>query len=93
MGLDMNFYKKDYVEIDYNFRTRDRELFDYITTKCGVKYGDDEYSKYIVLNKRQINKIIKYMSKHNENGIYSNAIAEMNTLKEKNEKVYMCADW
>lgn len=91
MGLDMNFYKKDFVEIDQNFYTRDRELFEYI--KTFVQYGDNEYSEYVRLNKRQVNKIIKYMSKHNEYGMYNNTIAQLSTCKENNIAVYFIADW
>ena len=93
MGLDINFYKKDLVEIDYSFKTRDRELFNFITAKAGVKYGDDEYSTPVRLTKRQANKIIKYMAKNNEYGRYSNLIAGMTALKEQNKDIYMEADW
>ena len=91
MGLDMNFYKKDFVEVDSSFHTRDKELFNFITTF--VNYGDNEYSEYIRLNKRQINKIIKYLCKNNTYGRYNSTIAELNTCKENNQDVYICADW
>lgn len=91
MGVDINFYKKDFVELQYNFRTRDRELLEYITTF--KKYGDEEYAEYVSLNKREINKIIKYMCKNNEYGKYNTMIAELNTSKENGQTVYMCADW
>ena len=91
MGVDINFYKKDFVELQYNFITRDRELLEYIRTF--KKYGDEEYGKHITLNKREINKIIKYMSKNNTYGKYSTMIAELNTSKENGQTVYMCADW
>ena len=91
MGLDMNFYKKDFVEVDHNFHTRDRELFEYITNF--VCYGDNEYSQYVRLNKRQINKVIKYMSKNNKYGNYNNTIAQLNTCKENNIAIYINADW
>ena len=93
MGLDIYFYKKDMVEIDEYFGTRDRELFEHITTECGVKYGGEEYGRYIRLNKRQINKIVRYMGKHNKYGKYSKLISELTTLKEEGKEIYMSADW
>lgn len=91
MGVDINFYKKDYVEVDYNFHTRDRELLEFI--RNFMTYGDEEYGKYVRLNKRQVNKLIRYMSKNNEYSRYSNMIAELNTLKENNKAIYVNADW
>lgn len=93
MGLDINFYKKDIVEIDEYFSTRDRELFDYITTKCGVVYGNEQYGKQVKLTKKQVEKIINYMGKHNQYGGYSHMIAELTTLKEEKKEIYMSADW
>lgn len=93
MGLDINFYKKDIVEIDEYFNTRNRDLFEYITTKCGVVYGNEQYGKNVRLTKRQINKIINYMAKHNEYGNYNKIIASLTTLKEEGKEVYMSADW
>ena len=61
--------------------------------KTFVQYGDNEYSEYVRLNKRQVNKIIKYMSKHNEYGMYNNTIAQLSTCKENNIAVYFIADW
>lgn len=91
MGVDINFYKKDYVELDSYFRTRDRELLEYIRTF--MEYGENEYGECIRLNKRQVNKIIKYMSKNNEYGRYDNLISKLNTCKENNQAVFVCADW
>ena len=93
MGLDINFYKKDIVEVDEYFGTRDRELFDYITGKCGVVYGDAQYGKYVKLTKGQVTKIINYMGKHNQHGRYNKLIAELTTLKEEHKEIYMSADW
>ena len=93
MGLDMNFYKKDFVELDSYFGTRNKELFNFIIEKCGLVYGNDEYEKYVKLNKTQLNKIIKYMNKNNNHGIYTNTIAEIGFAKENNQDVYICADW
>lgn len=58
-----------------------------------MTYGDEEYGKYVRLNKRQVNKLIRYMSKNNEYSRYSNMIAELNTLKENNKAIYVNADW
>lgn len=93
MGLDINFYKKGFVEVDYKFRTRDRDLFEYITEKCGVKYGDEEYGKEIALNKRQVNKILRYLNKNNDNGQYCQLIADIGYAKENDQTVYISADW
>lgn len=93
MGLDMYFYKKGYIELDEYRSLKDRELFDYIRIECGVKYDNEEYGKEVPLNKRQVNKILKYMNKHNEYGRYNTLIAEMGYLKENNQTVYMSADW
>ena len=93
MGLDIYFYKKDYVEIDEYGSSRKRELFDYMTTECGVKYSDEDYGKEIPLTKRQVNKLLRYMNKYNEYGQYNRLISEIGYLKENNQTVYMSADW
>ena len=90
MGLDLNFYKKDYKELSFK-DFRDWDLFDDIRKK--VTYGDEEYGKYIKLNKRQINYVVKCLSKHNKCGEYTNVIGEIMSCKENNEPVYLEADW
>ena len=91
MGVDINFYKKDYVELTDYFHTRDKDLLYFIRTF--KQYGDEEYGKYIRLTKKDINKIIKYMSKKDNYGAYNQMIAELMKAKENNEIVYVCADW
>lgn len=93
MGLDIWFSKKGFIDLNEYGSTRDRDLFDYITTECGVKYGNEEYGQNIPLTKRQVSKILKYLNKHNEYGRYNTLIAEMGYLKENNQTVYMSADW
>lgn len=44
MGVDINFYKKDYVELTDYFHTRDRYLLYFIRTF--KQYGGEEYGKY-----------------------------------------------
>lgn len=90
MGLDLNFYKKDYKELSFN-NIGDRPLFEDIRKK--VTYGDEEYGEYIRLNKRQINYVVKCLGKHNEYGEYNSLIGEIMSCKEKNEAVYISADW
>lgn len=94
MGLDMNFYKKGFVELDYSFVTRDRDLFDFITEECGIKYGDEEYGKYVEIPPDKLDKVISYIAKRNrEFGNCSYLLAELVTCKEQGETVYINADW
>lgn len=93
MGLDLYFYKKGFVQLDEYGRSRNRELFEYITKECGVKYGDEEYGKEIALNKRQVNKILRYLNKNNNNGQYCQLIADIGYAKENDQTVYISADW
>lgn len=90
MGLDLNFYKKDYKELSFK-NIGDRPLFEDIRKK--VTYGNEEYGEYIRLNKRQINHVVKCLGKHNEYGEYNSLIGEIMSCKEKNEAVYFEADW
>lgn len=93
MGLDLYFYKKGFVELDIYGGSKNRELFEYITEKCGVIYGDEEYAKEIALNKRQVNKILRYLNKNNDNGEYSQLITDIGYAKENNQTVYISANW
>lgn len=93
MGLDLYFYKKGFVELNVHGNSRDRELFEYMIEKCGVVYGNEEYGKEIALTKTQVNKILKYLNKNNDNGQYNRLIADIGYAKENNETVYISADW
>lgn len=95
MSLDLNFYKKDYVEIEdwnVNGTIKDRRVLEEILSVLGME-KDNVNGDFIEIPKDKVLEVVAVIGQRNEDGFLNGIIGEMITLYTKGEAVYFNGSW
>ncbi len=96
MSLDLNFYVKDFREVNEygygNSTIKSHSILDGIKDIMNI-HDEDINGEYIIVPNDKVIEIATYLGTKNDDGFYNGIIGEIITFSAKGEQVAFNASW